>query len=144
MPVSMNKDTALVKTTEILKVDKGLGLIFGYAMVCKIDGEDHFDLQGDHIPEAVMLKTLAQFMSSDNVVAKDMHSGEQIGTYIFAFPMTTEIAKSLDITIKQSGALVAMKPDNEETLEKFATGEFTGFSIAGVNAVYEEVIDATT
>ena len=110
-------------------------------MVCKIDGERHFDTQGDHIPEDTMLRVLAKFMGSDKVVAKEMHTGEQVGTYLFAFPMTTEIAKSLGITVKQTGALVAMKPDNPETLAKFVSGEFTGFSIGGSNAVYEEVPD---
>lgn len=129
-------------TTDICKVDNKLGLVFGYAMVCKIDGEDHFDLQGHHIPEDTMLKTLAKFMSGDNVVAKEMHSGEQIGTYLFAFPMTTDIAKSLGITVKQTGALIAMKPDNKETLAKFESGEFTGFSIGGINPVFEDVPDA--
>ena len=135
-------DKNIQVVTDILKVDDTLGLVFGYAMVCKIDGEDHFDLQGHHIPEDTMLKTLAKFMGSGNVVAKDMHTGDSIGTYLFAFPMTTEIAKSLGIQIKQSGALVAMKPDNDATLEKFSSGEFTGFSIGGINPVFEEVDDA--
>lgn len=128
--------------SDICKVDEKLGLVFGYAMVCKIDGEDHFDLQGDHIPEDTMLRTLSKFMASEKVVAKEMHSGEQVGTYLFAFPMTAEIAKSLGIQVKQTGALVAMKPDNAETLAKFVSGEFTGFSIGGTNAVYEDVEDA--
>lgn len=123
------------------KVSKELGLVFGYAMVCKINGTDHFDTQGDHIPEDTMLRVLTKFMQS-GVVAKDMHTGEKIGTYLFAFPMTTDIAKSLDITVAQTGALIAMKPDSKELLEKFATGERTGFSIGGINPIREEVSDA--
>lgn len=126
-------------TTNVCKVDDSLGLIFGYAMVCKIDGEDHFDLQGHHIPEDTMLKVLAKFMEGENVVAKEMHTGEQVGTFLFAFPMTTDIAKALDIDVKQTGALIAMKPDNEATLNKFKSGEFKGFSIGGINPVFEEV-----
>ena len=125
-------------TTEILKVDESLGLVFGYAMVCKIDGEDHFDLHGHHIPEQTMLKTLTKFMEN-GAPAKEMHSGDYVGNFVFSFPMTTEIAKSLDITVKQTGALVAMKPNNKATLKKFANGEFTGFSIGGINPVFEEV-----
>lgn len=136
MAVSSDKNFNI--TTDVCKVDASLGLVFGYAMVCKIDGEPHFDLQGHHIPEDTMLKVLATFMAGDNVVAKEMHTGEQVGTYLFAFPMTTEIAKALDIEVKQTGALIAMKPDNAETLAKFKTGEFTGFSIGGINPVFEE------
>lgn len=125
-------------TSDICKVDESLGLVFGYAMVCKIDGVDHFDLQEHHIPEATMLKVMTKFMANGSV-AKEMHTGEAIGKVLFAFPMTTEIAKSLNIVVKQTGALIAMQPDNPTTLAKFASGEFTGFSIGGSNAVFEDV-----
>lgn len=129
--------TKFEATSEVCKVDESLGLVFGYAMVCKIDGEDHFDLQGHHIPEDTMLRVLTKFMEQGSV-AKEMHSGEAIGKYVFAFPMTTDIAKSLGITVKQTGALVAMKPDNESTLQKFRDGTFTGFSIGGIKPVFED------
>lgn len=131
-------DSGISVTSRVCKVDDELGLVFGFAMVCKIDDEAHFDLQGHHIPENTMLRVLTKFMSSGNVIAKDMHSGEQIGTYVFAFPLTTDIAKSLGITVEQTGAIVALKPDSPEMLEKFKTGERTGFSIGGTNAVFED------
>lgn len=127
-----------ISTSEIAKVDESLGLVFGYAMVSKIDGVDHYDLQGHHIPEDTMLRTLTKFMET-GAIAKEMHSGNPVGKFVFAFPLTTEIAKSLGIVAKQTGALVAMKPDNPDTLKKFASGEFTGFSIGGINPVFEEV-----
>jgi len=132
-------DTPINISATICKIDQSLGLVFGFAMVCKIDDEDHFDKQGHHIPEETMLRVMAKAVDRGPIIAKDMHSGEQIGTYVFAFPLTTEIAKSLDITIKQSGAIVAMKPDSTEILEKFVTGERTGFSIGGTKAVFEDV-----
>lgn len=128
-----------LSTSEILKVDQSLGLVFGYAMVCKIDGEDHYDLQGHHIPEDTMLRALTKFMSDGAAIAKEMHTGDAVGKYVFAFPMTTDIAKALDIEVKQTGAIVAMKSDNASTLAKFASGEFTGFSIGGVKPVFEDV-----
>lgn len=120
---------SVITTSTIAKVDESLGLVFGYAMVSKIDGEDHYDLHGHHIPDSTILKSLFKF--ADQPVAKEMHSGEQIGKFVFMFPLTEEIAKSLDITAKQYGALVAMKPDNKEVISKFASGEYTGFSIGG-------------
>lgn len=126
--------------TDVCKVDDKLGLVFGYAMVSKIEGEPYFDLQGHHIPEDVMLKMLTDFMVDYNV-AKDMHSGDQVGKYVFAFPLTEDIAKSLDIEAKKTGALVAMKPDSDELLQKFVSGEYTGFSIGGTDAIFEEVND---
>lgn len=127
---------------QVCKVDEKLGLVFGYAMVCKINGEPYFDTQGDHIPEETMLRVLTKFMMGDGV-AKEMHTGEQVGKYVFAFPLTTEIAKSLDIQTEKTGALVAMKPESDELLKKFRDGVLTGFSIGGINPVYEEVEDGS-
>lgn len=121
----------------VAKVDDSLGLVFGYAMVCKIDGKDHYDLQGHHIPEDTMLRVLTKFVEN-GAVAKEMHTGEAIGKYLYVFPMTTDVAKSLDIQVKQTGALVAMKPDSESTLQKFRDGTFTGFSIGGIKPVFED------
>lgn len=119
-------------------VSPELGLVFGYAIVCKEDGEDYYDLQGDHIPEDSMLKACTDFMLNSRV-AKDMHAGDAIGEgIVFAFPMTTDIAKALDIKIKKSGLLIAMKP-SKEVLEKFVLGEYTGFSIGGQRVTDEEV-----
>jgi len=131
-------------TTQILKVDKELGLVFGYAIVCKeMQGGqmvEHFDLQDDHIPEETMLKSALDFQMNYSV-AKEMHIGKTFGGYPFLFPMTEEIAKSLKIQIKKSGLLVGFKPDRAEVLEKFASGEYTGFSIGGSEISVEEVED---
>lgn len=117
-------------TSEFAKVNEDLGIIFGYGIVCKIDGEDYFDFQGDHIPEESMLKAVTDFMKNSRV-AKEMHEGDQVGTTLFSFPMTDEIAKSLGIIVEKTGWLVGIKPDNPEILEKFRDGTFTGFSIGG-------------
>lgn len=128
MDSSMNAPQ--LQATQILKVDESLGLVFGFAIVCKEDGDDHFDLQGDHIPEGVMVKGSTDFMKSERV-AKEMHQGDPIGSIVFAFPLTTEIAKSLEIFTKRTGLLIAMHTEDQEVLRKFRDGEYTGFSIGG-------------
>jgi len=122
--------TSHLQTSSILKVDDSLGLVFGFAIVCKADGEPYFDLQGDHIPEPVMLKGSFDFAKNSRV-AKEMHTGDQIGDITFMFPLTGDIADSLGIVTKHTGLLIAMKPDSPEVLKKFADGEYTGFSIGG-------------
>lgn len=114
----------------VQKVDRDLGIVFGYAIVCKIDGEDYYDTQGDHITEQAMLEATADFMEGERV-AKVMHEGGQAGQVVYGYPITTEIAKALDFDVKKTGFIVGMKPDSEEVLNKFATGEFRGFSIGG-------------
>lgn len=111
------------------KVDKKLGLAFGFAVVCFEKGEPYYDLQDEHIPENVMLDSAADFMRHSRVV-KSMHSGEDIGSVVFAFPLTTEIASAMGISTLRTGLMVAIRPD-KVTLEKFASGEFSGFSIGG-------------
>ena len=125
-------DQNLTKSDQatVLKFDESLGLILGYAIVSKIDGVEHFDLQGDHIPEDAMLKASEDFMRNSRV-AKEMHDGDPIGSVIFAWPMTSEIAASLDISVRKTGLLVAIKPEGEEALAKARSGEYRGFSIGG-------------
>lgn len=122
--------TSQLQATSILKVDESLGLVFGFAIVCKEDGEAHFDLQGDHIPDSVMLEGSFDFAQNSRV-AKEMHTGDQIGDITFMFPLTSDIAASLDIVTKRTGLLIAMRPDSPEVLQKFVSEEYTGFSIGG-------------
>ena len=124
---------------EVLKVDDALGLVMGYAIICKDDGKDYFDLQGDHIPEDAMLKAALDFMEHSQV-AKEMHQGEQAGTVVFAFPMTEDIAKAFNILTTRTGLMIAMRPD-ADMLKRFQLGELTGFSIGGLRGDDEEVDD---
>ncbi len=124
------------KRSEVFKVDTNLGLVFGFAIVSKIDGEPYFDVQGDHIPEDAMLKASVDFMAKSRQ-AKEMHQGDAIGEVLFAFPMTEDIAKSLGITTPQTGLLIGMRP-GAEALSKFTDGTYTGFSIGGAYVTNEE------
>lgn len=120
---------------QVVKVNTKLGLVFGFAVVCKVNGEDYFDHHLDHIPEDSMLKAAVGFMKSERV-SGDMHARDeqnqpvQDGNVVFAFPLTQEIADSLGIITKQTGLLVAMQP-SPAVFKKFESGEYTGFSIGG-------------
>lgn len=115
---------------EVLKVDEELGLVMGWAIISNIEGEPYFDKQGDHIPEDAMLEAASEFMRNSRV-AGDMHDGESHGRIVFAWPMTEDIAKAFGFETTVTGLMVAMKPDNDEVLEKFRNGDYTGFSIGG-------------
>lgn len=111
-------------------VDEEHGLVFGWAVVCKQEGADYFDLQGDHIPEYSMLDASSDFMQNSRV-AKEMHEGGEKGSVVFAFPLTTDIAKAMGVETKTTGLMIAMKPSDPAMLAKFKSGELTGFSIGG-------------
>lgn len=137
--------SSITASSQIAKVNDELGLVFGYAVVCKeLDlskaaGErvlvEHYDTQGHHIPEEVMLKAATDFALNSRA-SKDMHKGETVQTAVFNFPMTEEIAKALGITIEKSGWLIALKP-TPEILAKYKSGEYTGFSIGGTGQLEE-------
>lgn len=122
---------------DVVKFDEELGLVFGFAIVSKVDGEPFFDSQGDYIPEESMLKAATDFMLHSRV-AKEMHEGEAVGEVVFAFPLTSEVAKALDIRTHKTGLLIAMKP-GPEAMAKFKSGEYRGFSIGG-SRVEDEVV----
>lgn len=123
----------------ITKVDSSLGLVLGWAIVSKVDGEPYFDLQGDYIPEDVMLDASVDFMEKSRA-AKAMHAGPDRGSILFAFPMTDEVAKAYGFdTGGKTGLMVAAKFDSD-VLAKFDSGEYTGFSIGGLGT-REAVVD---
>ena len=125
---------------KVLKVDEALGLVMGYAVICKEQGEPYFDTQGDHIPEDAMLKAALDFMENSRL-AKEMHVGGGKGAVVFAWPMTEDVAKAFGILTNTTGLMIAMRPSNDAMLEKFRNGTYTGFSIGGERIKDEEVDD---
>lgn len=129
----LEEESNALKSAEdalVLKVDESLGLVFGWAIVSKVNGTEYFDVQGDHIPEHAMLKASADFMANSRV-SKEMHVGEATGSVVFAWPMTSEIAKAMGISTQFTGLMIAMKPNSPEILAKYRDGTYTGFSIGG-------------
>lgn len=124
---------------EVSKVDDSLGLVMGFGIICTQDGEPYYDLQGDHIPEDSMMKAALDFMENSQV-AKEMHTGEQAGVVVFAWPLTTDVAKAFDLKADKTGLMIAIKPE-ADMLRKFRDGELTGFSIGGKRIEDEEVED---
>jgi hypothetical protein len=136
-------DTDVTKI-RIAKVDQALGLVMGYAVICKIDGQPYYDLNLDpdgqrvpeHIPEEAMLKASVDFMQNSRI-GNEMHGGGDKGTFVFAFPLTTDIAKAMGVETRTTGLMVAYKPP-PEVLAKFVDGTYKGFSIEGRRITVEE------
>lgn len=132
----------------VAKVDESLGLVFGWAIVCKVQGRDYFDwnvdhagthkgkLVPEHITEDAMTKAATGFALGDRA-GNEQHAGPDVGTYPFIFPLTTEIAKAMGIQSDMTGLMVAYKPP-KDVLAKFASGEYSGFSVEGLRVHTEE------
>lgn len=123
---------------QFVKIDEELGIVFGWAIVSSVDGEPYFDIQNDHIPEDSMLKATSEFME-DVRVGGEMHTGTQVGVVIHSMPLTADIAKAFGIECDRTGWMVGYKPYNKDVLEKFRSGEYTGFSIGGGRILDEHV-----
>lgn len=123
---------------KVIKVDETHGLVLGWAIISKLDGEDYFDLQGDHIPEDAMFAASVDFMANSRV-SKEMHQGGPDGTVLFAFPMTEEVAKAFGLETKTTGLMVALRP-SPDVLAKFKDGTYTGFSIGG-RRIEDKIVD---
>lgn len=126
---------------KFLKVDRKLGLAFGWAIISKVEDEEYFDLQNDHIPEEAMLEAATDFMLKRRTM-KLMHKGQKQGEVVFAWPLTSEIAKAMGIKTHVTGLMVAVKPTNKKILDQIESGALTGFSIGGERLEDEELVDA--
>ena len=125
---------AVRKSLTLKDAQTSLGVVYGFAVVSKENGQEYFDLQGDHIPEDVIAK--AALDVGGLIDAKVQHAGETVGKVVFSMPVYSEG----DLVTKsgKTGLYVGIKfPD--EVLEKFEKGELTGFSIGGQVLTSEEV-----
>jgi hypothetical protein len=143
----LKSEDVVSQYAEVTKVDEELGLVFGWAIVSKIHGDPYFDLQGDHIPEDSMMESAMEFMIEKRH-GGEMHrrddNGEPVvvGKVVFCWPMTEETSKAFNIETSMTGLMIALKPDNDEILDKFRSGVYTGFSIGGSrNQAFDEEVD---
>jgi hypothetical protein len=123
----------------IAKFDEEHGLVFGFAIVSKVDGSPYYDLQGDHIPDEALMAAALDFVEA-GTTAKVMHQGVSVGTVPFVFPLTADVAKALDIPANKNGLLVAVRVD-EDTMAKVKDGTYKAFSIGGSRIKDEEVTE---
>ena len=86
-----------------------------------------------------MLRAATKFMATGRT-AKEMHAGDAVGTVLFAWPMTSEIASSFGLDVADTGLWVGVKFDDAEVIKAFKDGTLTGFSIGG-RRVTDEPVD---
>lgn len=133
----MQKNNSQVHA-KLWKVDTTTRMVFGWAQVCKEGGEDYYDSDNQCIPEEVAYAGWNEFMKTSKV-HKAMHDGDPIGEVIYAFPLLSDVVKSLGIdTGGKTGYITGVYVADDTTLQKFADGIYKGFSIGG-GAIWEDV-----
>lgn len=136
-----------VTDAKILKCDETHGVVLGWAIISKVNGEDYFDLninpitkesEPENFDEDGLFKAALDFMMNTERAGNEMHGGPEKGTFAFAFPMTTEIAKAYGIKTSVTGLMVAYKPP-PEVFAKFVDGTYKGFSVEGRRITVQEL-----
>lgn len=128
---------------KIVKTDADLGLVFGWGQVC-LDRtekglEDFYDSDNDCFDESGIVEAWDGLMSEGRVL-KAKHQGKQVGDVVFAFPFTSDLAKSLGFdmdTIPKTGVMVGVRPQ-PHILAKYVSGEWDSFSVGGEIIEMEE------
>lgn len=110
-------------------VDADLGLVLGWGIICSEGGEPYYDLQNQHIPADLMVKATTDFMAEVRAT-DEMHDEEPDGTVVHSFPLTEAVKAAFGIECDREGWMIAMRP-SPPVLQKFVSGEYTGFSIGG-------------
>lgn len=122
----------------VAKVDTDRRMVFGWGQIVTEKGQELFDTDNQAIPKVVALDGWLEF-AKGNRMLKAMHAGESRGMIPFIFPMFDDVVKSLGFEpIGKEGIAVGAFIEDDETLAKFDSGEYSGFSIGG-GAVWEDV-----
>ena len=156
-----NVSNRIVKVNDVLNIDSEHGLVFGYAIVCKVradhesDFEDYYDLNIDHegvhkgqrvpenITEDAMFKGAVDAAATGfQVAGNELHQGPNVGSYYFMLPLTEAMATALNWKVTKTGLVVGYHPGDADVLAKFKNGTYTGFSIEGARIEYEETEEA--
>lgn len=128
-------DKNVTATFQYAKTDAKLGIVIGWALTSKVAGQPHFDLQGDHISEADLVKIAYEYVTAEKGASDEQHDELSTGQCVFMFPLTTEIGKALGLPTDQTGLIAGIKV-SADVLAKFelpdgSPGKLTGWSIGG-------------
>lgn len=131
-------------TVKVLKADSTSPLVYGWGSICKVRDAsgnlvDYRDTDNEEFPEDVTELAWRDFMLNSRAMDV-MHDEQPLGRVVYAMPMTEDIAKAFGVldALDRTGVMVGVQIDSAELLDKFRTGEYTGFSIGG-SAQYEDL-----
>ena len=138
----VNKNADLIKGTI-----SGTGdTVYGFLLVSQKQGQDYFDLHGDHVPDEVIEKIAAHIK---NVPLLSMHQyfdpliSGPVGHIESSFPLTKDLAESFGIQTDTYGLIISAKVTNPVVLEAVRSGKYTGFSIGFYITGKGDLLDST-
>lgn len=105
-------------------------LIFGWALVCTVDGEEHYDCENTHVPQDEMFHAAMDYFMHRRV-GKHNHEGPLAGTVDYSLPLTTNVAGIYGIKSQKTGWMIGWRPLDDSVFDEFEKGNLRGFSING-------------
>jgi Putative phage serine protease XkdF len=121
---------------QIVKVSDELRLVFGWANVTLMDGEEVVDTQNDVMESQVLVKAFMDFMSSSRTGGL-MHLRDEagapvgVGEVVFAFPFTADLKKAFGIEMPAEGVVIGFRADDDAVWKAVKDGKLQAFSIGG-------------
>jgi hypothetical protein len=139
------EEKGLRKVIKAEAVNDELGLVFGWAIVCKEDGAALLRPQyrlGGRIRRPARARThhrgvhaegRLRFRHDAGPARKRDARGPETGSFAFIWPLTSDIAKAMGITCKRTGLMVAYHPEPGGA-GKIQVGRVYGFLDRGLSA----------
>lgn len=125
-----------LETLPIVKLSDEHRIVYGWANVTVMAGENVVDSQNDTISSDTLIKAFEGFMASSRVGGV-MHLRDKagapvgVGEVIFAWPFTAELKKAMGIDIPQEGVMIGLKVRDDKVWAAVKAGDLKAFSIAG-------------
>lgn len=129
-------DTAAVIRGAFVKLDPAKRLATGWASVAAINGAELVDKQADIIDLPALEDAAHEFMAKRRT-AGEMHREMGVGTVVESMVVTEEKMLALGIKSEKTGWAITVKVHSDEVWAKVVSGEYGGFSIAGIGEVEE-------
>lgn len=121
--------TQFTQAFKVEKLDAGLRLVRGWAVVSMDSGKPYVDLHKDYIPQGPLLRAAIDFMKASRM-SDDMHNEVSKGVVVESVVIDDEWVAAFGATLSKRGWAVGIQfpPD---IFAKFESGAYTGFSIGG-------------
>lgn len=80
-------------------------LLFGWAIVCTVDGVDYYDSYKTHIPEDEMYQAAVAYFTKSRE-GRHNHEGPLTGTVEYSLPLTNHVASMFGLKSRKTGWLI--------------------------------------
>lgn len=116
---------------KITKLDDEKQMVYGFAAVSKVHGEDVCDLQGDVLSMEEITKAAHNFMTHHRVGGEMHYAGVQRGNIVESICIDADVKKTLGITRPEEGWYIGYHVTDPAVWQDVKSGRYPAFSIGG-------------